>query len=429
MWTALVLYYFLRKAPVTLQSSWTHDDLMNAYRAIEFSWQRLLADTVLFFRPTPFFRPLGQIFYRLLFDAFGWDPLPYRVAMTTLLAGNAFLLGYIAFRLTGSLGAGLAAIALAVYHPNWIYLYLNTGTIFETLAAFLVWLAFAAHIETRAWRWSPALIGGLFVLALNSKESAIVLPGILLAYEWLWHRRLHWRLAAVLGTIALAFILGRVYGPQGLASVSMYQPQYSLAMYGANFTQYFRALVMLPKANGAMCLLLCLAPLALWNRTGVLAAFVFPFAILPLAFVPERGMDSILMACAWLPFSGAALLSRVSQEPRRILFAALLLVALYRYAPARRNFDGLDREFAEIRNFRQDLVRLAPTVPHNAQLRFVSEPFNDDTPWASTFIARLAYRDMTVVVVTPNNPHTRAYPANRDWAVFSWNGTHLERQK
>lgn len=427
LWSLLVVVFFLKKAPVSLKAGWTHDDLMNCYRAVEFSWQRQLADLAMFWRPTPFFRPLGQLFYRALFDTVGWDPRPYRWLVSALMVGNAFLIGHLVWRWSKSIVVGMIAMIFAVYHPHWIYLYLNTGTVFEILAAFLVWLGVVVHVETREWRVSPLLVAVIFVLGLNAKESAVLLPVLVVLYELVWHQRVPWKQVVLLGGIAGAFIAGRVYGPEGLASVGMYQPKISFAMYAQNFTQYFRSLLLLKWGTGAMYAIACLAPVLLRSRLGVMAGLVFPLGILPLAFVPERGLDSVIVAAAWIPLTAAALLEKVRGEERRLAVAALVFALVAWFVPARKTFDGMDQEFRDIRVFREDLLRLEPNMPGNIQVRFEKEPFPEEYPWGSTFLTRLAYREMTIDVVAPNNPHTKDWSRGRDWAVFTWEEGRLKR--
>ena len=72
----IVIVYVQTKAPVIWQGDWTHDDLMNCYRAFQSTWKQLWIDIVCFWQPTPLFRPVGELFYKVMFDQLGmtWKP-------------------------------------------------------------------------------------------------------------------------------------------------------------------------------------------------------------------------------------------------------------------------------------------------------------------------------------------------------------------
>lgn len=91
--------------------------------------------------------------------------------------------------------------------------------------------------------------------------------------------------------------------------------------------------------------------------------------------------------------------------------------------------EGWDKEQREIRAFHESLRAHSMTPPLDAQIRFESEPFNQDVPWASTFATRLLYRDPTILVVSPHNEHTKDLPPEKDHAVFGWRNNSLYRIK
>jgi hypothetical protein len=425
VWAALVVAYVWFKAPIIWQSDWSHDDLMNCYRAMTTSWGDLIQQTIFFWRPTPLFRPLGEIFYKLLWEQFGFNPLPWRLACGTLLIGNAFILGHVATRITGSLSVGLAATAIASFHSSWGHLYLNTGTIFEILAYTLVYGGLAWYVEFGD-PWGTMIF---LILGLNSKESAVVLPALVVLYEWIWNRRTPWLFCGLSCAVCGAFIYGRVYGPDGLSSIGAYQPNYSFSAYFTSFRSYFGPLILWKQIPLWLAPLAALLPLLLRNKLAGFAVAVFAVSILPLAFVPDRGLEGVYIACAALPLALSAILLKIPKEDHRLPGAAGLFLLAAVLMPALRSMDGWDKENREIRAFRESLQSHLPLVPPKAQLRFVSEPFTEEYPWASTFATRLLYRDPAILVVSPMNPHTKNAPESADFASFGWRDGALYRIK
>ncbi|MBM3763333.1 MAG: hypothetical protein FJW36_24220 [Acidobacteria bacterium] len=419
VWAILVVAYVKYKAPVIWLAEWSHDDLMNAYRAMTTSYAELFKLIAFFWQPTSLFRPLGELFYKVFWDQFGFSPMPWRLACSAFLIGNGFLVGHIAMKLSKSLSVGLLATAIASYHPLWTHLYLNTGTIFEIMACTFVYAGFAYYLEFEE-PWGATL---LLILGLNAKESAIVLPVLIVLYEWIYNRRTPWLYCGLSAITGLAFIIGRVYGPEGLSSVGGYQPTYNLATYLARFQGYFGPMILAKQASGLWIALLLL----LREKMAYFAVAFFPIAILPLAFVPDRGLEGAYIACISLPLALSALLLKLPKENHRLVLAAVCFALLVRYVPSQWGMDGWDKEFVEIRQFRESLQSQIPQMPPKVQIRFVSEPFTADYPWASTFIVRLLYKNTDLLVVSPNNVHTKGNPEAADFASFEWRGDRLYR--
>src|SRR6267142_5641076 len=108
--------YFCFLAGPGLGADFTFDDLGNLY----FGWIRPLPDwlqaNVLFFIPPT--RPLGKLFYALLFHFASFNPVPYRVVCTLFLAANVFLTYSFTLRLTRSAQVASLACLLHAYHGS-----------------------------------------------------------------------------------------------------------------------------------------------------------------------------------------------------------------------------------------------------------------------------------------------------------------------
>ncbi len=412
-----------------MQANWTHDDLMNCYRAFENSWSTTLRDIVTFWKPSNQFRPLGQVLYKIGFQYSDLNIWPWRLVVSSILILNAFLLGHLATKLSGSLAFGLTATAIASYHYNWPFLYLNTGTIYEILAFTFVYAGLACFVEFRDKPWVLPATALLYILGLNAKESVVVLPVFLVLYDFLWHRRIDWKVFALFGGITLAFIFGRVYGLNGISSIGLYKPDYKLSVYLERFRGYLSGLILWEALPLWAAPLVAATPFLLRTRMSTFAALVFPIGILPLAFVPDRGLEGVYIACAGLALSLPCLLLLIPKEKLRLLCAALLFAAMFLWVPAKSDLSGADVEYGNITNFYRELKVAAPTLPPGSQIRFLREPFLAHEHWASTFASRLLYRDPSLEIVCLTNPNLKDKPTGNDYAVFEWSENRMLRIK
>jgi hypothetical protein len=145
----VIAAYFFRFAAPGLAIGLTHDDLMNLYKSWEQPLTAHLRDIVLFFRVSPSFRPAGSVFYRLWFEWWGFDPLPYRIACYALLFAN-LVLGYaVARRIGGSREVGLLAALLYAYHGEFWPIYTNTGFVYDLLCFFFYGAALLYYLRVR----------------------------------------------------------------------------------------------------------------------------------------------------------------------------------------------------------------------------------------------------------------------------------------
>src|SRR5690348_14295165 len=84
------LVCFIAFAGDGFRSDFIPDDMMNLYSAWTLPIGDCLQANLLFF--TNSYRPLGLLFYKLLFELFGLNPFPYRLVCLTLLLINLGLL-------------------------------------------------------------------------------------------------------------------------------------------------------------------------------------------------------------------------------------------------------------------------------------------------------------------------------------------------
>ena len=230
----LTLAYFLYFNWDGLRAQFAADDMMNMSLYWRLTPVRMLLDPLMPWRGA--FRPMGSFFYLPLLQFFGLNPLPYHAVMIAILLGNLYLVYRFARRVgCGELQAGLATLIVA-YHAGLSMLYYSTAFIYDVLCFSFYMSAFLYYARIRSQRrllrgGETALVMFLYLCALNSKEMALTLPLVLLAYELLYHRpaaptpgeAARWLLGpgrVMLYGVALnvVFLYGKAFGPDAHAA-------------------------------------------------------------------------------------------------------------------------------------------------------------------------------------------------------------------
>jgi hypothetical protein len=430
----LILTYFLYFNWDGLWAQFAADDMMN----MAYYWRLKPIRMVLhLFMPWrgPY-RPMAGLFYLPLLEAFGLNPLPYHVVMLAILLGNLYLM----YRFARRVGCGevqsLLATLIVAYHAGLSTLYYSTAFIYDVLCFSFYMGAFLCYARVRAQgrllRGSEtALVMGLYLFALDSKEMALTLPIALLAYEWVYHRPTAWtpreivswlrgpgRVMLYCGALNLVYLYGKAFGPDAMMQSASYRPVLSVHRLFAFETTAMDGLFLAWGSfswRGVVAVWVALAYLA-WRRQrpGLRFCWVFlMFTPLPLAVLEGRGA-----ACLYIPLAGWAVFAAVvltdvagaaarflAEEPlfRRAgyvgLFAAILCTSFFFWA---KKNDSLKRTF--VRAAMADVGRLTgatldklralnPHVKSGTHVAFLNDPFDD---WDMQFIAELWFRDKSL---------------------------------
>ena len=432
----LTLAYFLYFNWNGLWVRFAADDMMNMAGSWRLPPTRILLDLSMPWHGA--YRPMGSLFYLPLLKAFGLNPLPYHAVMLGILLGNLYLMYRFARRIgCGELQAALATLIVA-YHAGLSMLYYNTAFIYDVLCFSFYMGAFLCYARVRArgrlLRGSEtALVMGLYLCALDSKEMALTLPIVLLAYEWIygdggpagWTPReiAGWlrgplRVMLYCGALNLVYLYGKAFGPDAMMQTAAYRPVLSLhrlfAFEKAAMDDLFLAWGSFGW-RGVVALWVALLYLA-WRRPRPVLRFCWVFLMLtplPLAVLEGRGA-----ACLYIPLAGWAVFAAVvltdvagavarflAEEPlfRRAGYAGLLAVILCTsfFFWAKKN-DYLRREFVRVAmadlgrptaDAIQQLRALNPHLKSNTDVVFLHDPFDG---WDMSFIAELWFRDKTL---------------------------------
>ncbi len=428
---AFCIGYFLCLAGGGLQAFFTGDDAMNlAY--LHDCFQTPLAEIArqALIVVSGEYRPVGGLFYRLLYAAFGFDPFPFRAAAFALLAVNLLPAYRLARTLSGSREAALTAAFLLSCNASFVELYHSTGTIYDILCFGFFAGALQLYCGARSGggRLGGKKIAGVVILygcALGSKEMAVAFPVVLALYELVYHprtfrrgnffaglRRPHLLTIAGLGVLTAAYAAVKLTAGNPLSGNAAYRPELSFGMFAASLRHYLPRWLYLPGLGetGALLLVATAAAGAFRARAKELlfgVGFVLA-TLLPVAFIPPRGGFAFYLpafGCALFLGAAAARMSAKLFARRRagrlaVLRGVPFLLIAAALTPLHRA--GLKEipgyyYYESSRKIFSDLQRMHPDFPEGSRIYFDEDPYptNDFT---LVFLAQLAYDDPTLRV-------------------------------
>ena len=231
-----------------------------------------------FLRPlvdTGNFRPVGHLYFRLMNQAFGLHFPPYLVPIHLLHLLNVWLLWTLlrrlgASRFAAATGAVFFAFQVAVLDVYWKPMY-----VFDLLCATFSLVSILLWIERR-WLLSFAALW----LAYKSKELAVMLPAVLLCYEF-WLGKCQWKPLLPFLAVALSF------GLQGILLQAGRGPNYSLQFtfpaIASSSAFYAGKLFAIPLAGfGVLALPFLSRDRRVWLGIAATVLFFVPLLLLPL---------------------------------------------------------------------------------------------------------------------------------------------------
>ncbi len=207
----------------------------------------------------PFYRPFAILTFAAEYRLWGLNPFGFHLTNLLLHLLCTWLVWRLAGRFFESGRWALVAAGIFAIHPAHMEAMLWVSGRFDLLVCTCVLGSLLAYLnwQRHGGAWFAASIA-LFALGLNSKETALILPVVLVAYEWLHRRRgTHKRptgqlLAAftAFGFVALAYLVVRLRLFGGLGTlpppygVDLSSPS-ALGIILWNFSQYVLDLVFL----------------------------------------------------------------------------------------------------------------------------------------------------------------------------------------
>jgi hypothetical protein len=361
------------------------------------------------------YRPMGALFYLPLLHGFGLDPAPYHAVMLLILLANAFLLYRLARALGCSETASRIAALLACYHAGLSFLYFNTSFIYDALCCFFYLAALAYYVRVRSAgrALKPgeiAIFLALHFCGLASKEMAVTLPAVVLAYEVFCqkHRRLAGPLLA--GALNLPFLYGLFFGRESFIGLSIYKPELSaarvLAFHRDSFADLFTSWHFFT-LGWVLAVWAMLTLIAWWPRSDIRRFCWCFFVIAPL---PLELLEGRTVACLAIPFCGLAILAATFLTDlaaatariaggRRAVFAAVVAAAviLWGLHNARLKRELIVTQMRELGQETWSVIeqfnKLRPRVKPHSTVVFLDDPFEG---FDMAFIAELWFREHTL---------------------------------
>jgi len=137
-WITLALLflisYFMLSARDGLHAYFTQDDggnLIEGHQCWKTSVLQQLGYVLCTF--TPAFRPLGGLYYIIVYRLAGFNPLAFRAICLSLVLLNVILTFAVIRAFSGSTQAAFLGAMLLAYHPALLWLFYSSGTIYEIL--------------------------------------------------------------------------------------------------------------------------------------------------------------------------------------------------------------------------------------------------------------------------------------------------------
>jgi hypothetical protein len=241
------------------------------------------------FLPTNF-RPVGHFYFAVMGRHFGLDFPPYMTPIFIIHLVTGLLLYLLLRKFALRPWIALAGTAFFVWSVGAFDAYWKPMYVFDLLctAFCLASMLLYAH-----GRWILSLIA--FWFAYKSKELAVMLPAVLLIYEYWFGKRNFRRLIPFL-VIALSFgVQGIVLNPNKNNDYTFRFTPHALL---ATIPFYARRFLYFRFSGLALCLLVLVRDRRVWFGLGAMLLF-----LLPLLFLPGRRFEAYL----YLPLASATL--------------------------------------------------------------------------------------------------------------------------
>jgi hypothetical protein len=410
------------------------DDMMNLYLAWDRPFLELLRANALFFEGG--IRPFPALFYRFLYGLFGLNPFPFHILNCAILTANLAVLYFFCRRVSRSREVAALACLLGAYHAHLADLYHSSATLYDLLCFLCYYGTLVYYMKIRDTGRFPGVRGTVFCIflylcALNSKEMAVTLPFVLLAYELLigpeksesWRSQLNaarrsgfvWIACA----ITLIYIYGKIAGPGRITTNPDYTPVYSLHTFLSGWRHYLTDLFYgTIRFTSAKVILLWLVLTAVALRSGrrdlMFAGLLLTAGALPVLFVPPRGFYVMYLALpGWYLFGGRVLVMMreallraaarcsavlgVRTEQTALYLVVLAILLPMHFVQRGPGMAWLGEAHAAVRSVDDYLTSNYPHMPRGARILFLTDPY-EKGDWILTSLFRLHYGDKEIRV-------------------------------
>jgi hypothetical protein len=450
----IALAYFGYFVLPGLHGRFNDDDPYNIY----YFWSRggsALVRGLIFFFST-YYRPMGGVYFFSLYEIFGLNPLPYHIAITILLLLNMVLVYLSSVLLTNSRSIGWLCAILMAYHGGMAALVYLPAFIFDVLCFtfFISALYFYLRVRSTGARlklWHIFVFLLLYIGALDSKEMAVTLPIMVLAYEMFWHwRGGEWKKILLwirheawpglfAGFVTAIFIVGKSSGPDALSKQPEYHPVFTFKRFFESNVRFCEDLAYLGHPSWfnktwLMCIWGVLAYLAWRRKENHLkwAVLFIVIAPLPIAFIPNRGDAMLYIPCLGWALILATLISaacdilarepllkRLNPDLARGLSLLLAVGLIWSTTDSRNKYiaQNYEKRGQLMWSVKNKLEAILPRAQPGSRIAFYNDIFEG---WDSHFIAELLYHDRSVTTrLNTKTPLTVSQLSEMDY-VFAY---------
>jgi len=354
------------------------------------------------------FRPAGHLYFALMGRAFGLDFPPYITPVFAIHLLNALLLYLLIRKLGVGRWCALAAVAFFALSATAFDAYWKPMYVFDLLCTTfsLACILLYAHR-----RWVMSFIA--FWLAYKSKELAVMLPAVLVVYEyWLGERR--FRILIPFLLVSLSFgIQGIVRNPN---RDNDYTFRFTFDALRHTVPFYATRFLMFPLSGLALFALAFVRDRRIWFGLAAMSLFM-----VPLLFLPGRLFEAytyLPLSCAAIALAAAAFHVNARWAPR-LAWIALALWMPFNLRQVRAaqdaKLDHDDRTFA----FVDAVARWAVKNPSIDTLVFDGAPdgFHD---WGVTAAWNIVHHRMDLPVFYIGWPESQVALSRNPVAYGHW---------
>jgi len=351
------------------------------------------------------FRPVGHYYFHAVEELAGLDFPAYVAVLHAIHLLNVWLLWLVARRLGAAPFPSAAAclffgLHMALFDDFWKPMY-----VFDVLCATFCLLSLWCYATER---WVCSFVA--FWLGYKSKELAVMLPVVLLAFE-IWFGKRRWK------PLVPFFLASLSFGAQGILGNAHRDNDYTFRFTAAALAKtgvfYAGRVLLLPYVGFATP---ALAFLARNRRTwfGLAAMGLFLF---PMLFLPGR----MFSAYCYLPFAGLAIaLTGVAEGASPAVLAVLLALWLpvdwREFRPRRR--ETLSAA-AEVRTWMSGVQRFAGGKEPVDAFVFSGAP-DGFQQWGVAGALKYFYERRELAVEPAGSPEAATLLSTRRVAVLHW---------
>lgn len=449
----LILAHFYGLSQQGLLDQFNPDDTTNMYQGWIRSYPHLIY-TSTFALWEGELRPAGRLFYKAVYEMYGFTSHPFRIACFAFLLANLAFQFKLYLHVFPKLEFAVLALLVGCFNGALWSIYASTGTVFDILCQFFILLALLSYIGyiERRRKWLLALTCLFAIWAIQSKEMGYALPGLLLCYEacyvipaagrpvWLAARNALLRVAPVI-VVAAVGVAGMFSKSAVLFRHPGYTPRLTWNTYietnAAHMTMlFYREWTVTPAAGLLVLGGTLLLAVVLRSRAAIFGWLFYNVALLPISFVAARSDGYVL----YTAYTGCAIyMAGVVQaiaegvasrfpgqlRPRIAVAAALLIAALVVHVQQVQAAGCVGRGFGPGgQPMVGDLAATASSPGAAAKKRviLVDDPFAGDY-WQPLFILRLSPTTSTLISSAPLRTRSRrgirlmSGPAIRFWSI------------